>query len=151
MLINCVKTCLLNLMSYMTTLLTYSIYARSFLVTCNEFHWLSCSTPNNVHERWKKGVKLSLCFSWAPLHEGVLRSGGIAPRIPDLGASWRLVVRFTPRPLYPKGKSPWYPLDWRLGGPQSRSGCSGEEKNSQPCQDSNPRSYLSYPSAIIIQ
>jgi hypothetical protein len=27
--------------------------------------------------------------------------------------------------------SPWYPLDRRLGGPQSRSGHGGEEKNSQ--------------------
>jgi hypothetical protein len=34
-----------------------------------------------------------------------------------------------PRPLYPQGKSPWYPLDKRLGGPQSRSGCGGEEEN----------------------
>jgi len=33
---------------------------------------------------------------------------------------------------YPQGKSPWYPLDRRLGGPQSRSGRGGEEKNSQP-------------------
>jgi hypothetical protein len=33
---------------------------------------------------------------------------------------------------YPQGKSPLYPLDRRLGGPQSRSGRSGEEKNSQP-------------------
>jgi len=32
----------------------------------------------------------------------------------------------------PQGKSPWYPLDRRLGGPQSQSRCSGEEKNSQP-------------------
>jgi hypothetical protein len=31
-----------------------------------------------------------------------------------------------------QGKSPWYPLDRRLGGPQSRSGRGGEEKNSQP-------------------
>jgi hypothetical protein len=41
------------------------------------------------------------------------------------------VVSFTTRPLYPQGKSPWYPLDRRLGGPQSRSGRGGEEKNSQ--------------------
>jgi hypothetical protein len=42
------------------------------------------------------------------------------------------VVSFTPWPLYPQGKSPWYPLNRRLGGPQSRSGHSGgEEKNSQ--------------------
>jgi hypothetical protein len=30
------------------------------------------------------------------------------------------------------GKNPQYPLDRRLGGPQSRSGCGGEKKNSQP-------------------
>jgi hypothetical protein len=35
--------------------------------------------------------------------------------------------RFTPR-----GKSLWYPLNRRLGGPQSRSGRGGEEINSQP-------------------
>jgi hypothetical protein len=35
--------------------------------------------------------------------------------------------RFTPRE-----RAPFYPLDRRLGGPQSRSGRGGEEKNSQP-------------------
>jgi hypothetical protein len=30
-----------------------------------------------------------------------------------------------------QGKSPWYPLDRRLVGPQSRSEGGGEEKNSQ--------------------
>jgi hypothetical protein len=34
--------------------------------------------------------------------------------------------RFTPQ-----GMNPWYLLDRMLGGPQSRSGCGGEEKNSQ--------------------
>jgi hypothetical protein len=32
------------------------------------------------------------------------------------------VVSFTPRTLYPLGKSPRYPLDRRLDGPQIRSG-----------------------------
>jgi hypothetical protein len=32
----------------------------------------------------------------------------------------------------PLGKELWYPLDRRLGGPQSRSGPGGKEKNSQP-------------------
>jgi hypothetical protein len=41
------------------------------------------------------------------------------------------VVSFTHRPLYPQEKSHQYPLDRRLGGPQSRSGSGGEEKNSQ--------------------
>jgi len=40
-------------------------------------------------------------------------------------------VRFTSRPLYPQGESPWYPLDRRLGGLQSSSGRGGEEKNTQ--------------------
>jgi hypothetical protein len=37
----------------------------------------------------------------------------------DLGIRWRGVVSFTPRPLYPQGKSPWYPLDRRLDGPRA--------------------------------
>jgi hypothetical protein len=40
-------------------------------------------------------------------------------------------VSFTPRQLYPRGMSPRYPLDRRLGGPQSQSGRGGEEKNFQ--------------------
>jgi hypothetical protein len=60
-------------------------------------------------------------------------SGGIVPCILYAGTRWNWVVSFTPRPLYPKGKSPWYPLDRRLDGPQSHSGHSGgEEKNFQP-------------------
>jgi hypothetical protein len=50
------------------------------------------------------------------------------------GTRWRWVVSFTPRPLYLQGKTPWYPLYRRLGGPQSRSGRGGEEKNSEPPQ-----------------
>jgi hypothetical protein len=42
------------------------------------------------------------------------------------------VVSFTPRLLYLQRKSLWYPLDRRLGEPQSRAGRGGEEKNSQP-------------------
>jgi hypothetical protein len=48
------------------------------------------------------------------------------------------LVSFTPRPLYPQGKSLWYPLDRRLGGPQIRSGHGGEEKNSQPLPGLEP-------------
>jgi hypothetical protein len=42
---------------------------------------------------------------------------------------WRYVVEFTPRPFYSPGKIPWYQLDRRLGGSQSRSGCCGEQKH----------------------
>jgi hypothetical protein len=64
--------------------------------------------------------------------------GCIAPRILDLGTRRRWMVSFSPRPPYPQGKSPYYPLYRRLGGPQSRSGHGGEEKNFSPWQDSNP-------------
>jgi hypothetical protein len=50
----------------------------------------------------------------------------------NLGTRWRWVASFTPQPPYPQGRSPWYPLDRRLGGSRSRSGNGGEEKNSQP-------------------
>jgi hypothetical protein len=32
----------------------------------------------------------------------------------------------------PPGKDPPVPIGYEMGGPQSRSGCGGEEKNSQP-------------------
>jgi hypothetical protein len=38
----------------------------------------------------------------------------------------------------PQGKGPWYPLDRRLYGTQSRSGSGGEEKNSQPPPEIEP-------------
>jgi hypothetical protein len=52
----------------------------------------------------------------------------------------------TPATL-PQGKRPWYPLYSRLGGTQSHSGRSGEEKNSQPRQESNPRTLIFQPVA----
>jgi len=54
-------------------------------------------------------------------HEDVLENGGIASHI-DLGTRWMWAVSFTPRSLHPQGNSSRYPLDRRLGGPQSRSG-----------------------------
>jgi hypothetical protein len=43
------------------------------------------------------------------------------------------VVSFTPPPpgLFTTRESHEYPLDRRLGGPQSRSGVGGEQRNSQ--------------------
>jgi hypothetical protein len=46
-------------------------------------------------------------------------SGSVDPHFHDLGTNWRRIVGFTPRPLYPQGKSPRYPLDRRLWGPRS--------------------------------
>jgi hypothetical protein len=50
------------------------------------------------------------------------------------GGEWSA---FVPAALTP-GKKNWYPFDRRLGGPQSRSGRGGEEKNSQPLQVLKP-------------
>jgi len=41
------------------------------------------------------------------------------------------VISFTPRSLCLQGKSPWYLLDRRLGGPQTSSGHGDEERNSE--------------------
>jgi len=43
----------------------------------------------------------------------------------DLGSRWGWVVSVTPRPRFAPGKGPRYPLDRRLGGPQSWSGHRG--------------------------
>jgi len=48
-------------------------------------------------------------------------SGGIDPRIFYLGTRCRWVVRFMPRPLFSKGKSPSHPLDRRLVEPHGIS------------------------------
>jgi hypothetical protein len=77
--------------------------------------------------KYKVKVKLSLCLTKHYATKTCWGSGGIAPRILELETIWRLVVSFTPQLLYPQGKSPWYPLDRRLGGPQSRSERGGEE------------------------
>jgi hypothetical protein len=65
----------------------------------------------------------------------------------DLGTRWRWVVSYIPRQLYPQGKSPWYPLDRGLGGPQSRSGHGGEEKIPIPRRESNLRTPIVQPVA----
>jgi hypothetical protein len=55
--------------------------------------------------------------------------GGVEVQLHAVLTSALDVVTFTDRPLYLRGKSPRYPLDRRLGEPQSRSECRGTEKN----------------------
>jgi hypothetical protein len=50
----------------------------------------------------------------------------------DLCTRWLWVVRITPRPLYPRGKSPWYPLGRRLSGPRACLYAVGRRKISFP-------------------
>jgi hypothetical protein len=84
----------------------------------------------------KVKVKVSPCFNSAPRYESVLGSGGRYPRIIDLGIRWRLVVRFAVRPLYRQGKSPWYPLYRRLGGPRAGLDAAVRRKISSPYRES---------------
>jgi hypothetical protein len=61
-------------------------------------------------------VKLSLCLTnWALRHEDVWGSGYINPYFLDLGTSWRQVVSFTPRPLYPLEKRPPVDIGCEIG------------------------------------
>jgi hypothetical protein len=64
----------------------------------------------------------------APSHEDVWVSGHKGPRILKLGTGWRGVISFTSRPLYPRGKSPPYLSDNRMGEPQSHLGAVKKTK-----------------------
>jgi hypothetical protein len=113
------------------------------------------SQPNPVRPidpylpKVKVKVKSSLYFNWAPRHEGVLESGGTAPRILDPDTRWRRVVsftstgRFTSREIAPG-------IHWIGGLVGPRTGLDTMEKRKipSPCRDSNPRSSSPQPSAI---
>jgi hypothetical protein len=63
-------------------------------------------------------------------HHEMKTYGGVkyGSRVLNLGTGWRTVVGFIFLSFYPRGYSPRYPLDRRLGGPQSRSGRYEDEK-----------------------
>jgi hypothetical protein len=52
----------------------------------------------------------------------LIKNHAIKSKRSDLGTRWKLVVRFTPPPLYPRGEP-------SLRGLQSRFGRYGEQKN----------------------
>jgi hypothetical protein len=84
----------------------------------------------------------------APRHEGVLVEWSYSSTysltsVLD-GDEWSASL---PGRFIPRVKSPLYPLDRRLGGPQSRSGRGGEGKNSQPCRESNTDHPIVQPAA----
>jgi hypothetical protein len=57
------------------------------------------------------------------------------------------VVSFTLRPLYPQGKSPWHPLDRRLGGPRAVLDAVVKREIPSPRRESNPRTSIVQPVA----
>jgi len=107
------------------------------------FYLLFCMDMKLGLSQWAKNiklrmvkvkVKLSLCHAMRRIHYLSTTpwrrrgSGGIALCILNLDTRWRSVVNFTSQPFYPWGKSPWYPLDRRLGRHHSLSGRGGKEK-----------------------
>jgi hypothetical protein len=92
---------------------------------------------------WK--VKLSLCLTKHHAMKLYLGNGGIAPRIHNPDDRWRWVVSFTPRSLYPQGKSPWYPPDRRLCGFHSYSEAVVKKKILSCHRESNPKTRSSIP------
>jgi hypothetical protein len=74
-------------------------------------------------------------------------SGDIAPRILDLGTRRRRVVSFTPRPLYPQGKSPWYHWIGGWVGPRAFLDTVVKRKIPSPRWESNPRTPIVQPAA----
>jgi hypothetical protein len=91
---------------------------------------------------WVCGLKINLSLCFLTEHHAIKAYWGVEVWLHsffDLSTRCRWVVSFTLRLLYSQGKSPWNPLDRRLGEPQSRSGCGGEEKNSQPLTGTEPK------------
>jgi hypothetical protein len=60
-----------------------------------------------------------------------MREWRYSSTILDLGTRW-CAVNFRPRPLYPRGKSPWYPLHKRLGGSKNLTPGGIESRSSIP-------------------
>jgi hypothetical protein len=52
-----------------------------------------------------------------------------------------------PWPLYPQGKSPWYPLDRKLGGPRAILDAVVKKKIPSSCRETNPRTPIVQPVA----
>jgi hypothetical protein len=102
---------------------TWQIQLRRNVQRKENIHW----SLNFKRKKEGKAVPVLYWLSTMPWrHIGEWRYNST---ILYLGTRWRLLVSFTPLPLYPRGKSPRYPLDRRLGGPQSLSGHCGVENN----------------------
>jgi hypothetical protein len=77
-------------------------------------------------------------------------SRGAAPLIFNLGIRWRHVVSLTLLLLYSWGKNPQYPLNRKLGGPQTWSGHFGEEKSLLPLLGIEPWIVQAHSLVIIL-
>jgi len=94
--------------------------------------------PMSLHAKFNKFVEIELSMCVMKAYRG---SRIIAALIPNLGTRWMWVAIFTPRlPTRNKRTLIPCPLNSRLVGPQSWSGCFWEENKIRcPCWESNPR------------
>jgi hypothetical protein len=113
----------------------YVVSGRYLTWTCTENQQFSAHHPSSkiiLHNL----SKLDGLWNWYSIvnqpttYRG---SGGIVPRIFNSGTIWRLSGHLHAPAALPRGKSPRYRLDRRLGGPQSRCGHGGEETGSHHC------------------
>jgi hypothetical protein len=61
------------------------------------------------------------------------------------------VISFKPRPLYPQGKSPWYPLDRRWVGPRAVLDTVVKRKIPSPHRESKTRTTIVQPIATLTE
>jgi hypothetical protein len=109
-----------RVMAAKLTRLTHKIAIQLHLVA------ESCTICSSRSKRLVRKLLNTPFYYWQP------------PAFFYLSTRWRWMVSFMPRPLYSQGKSPWYSLDRRLYGPQSRLGRGDEQKNSQPLPGLEP-------------
>jgi hypothetical protein len=91
------------------------IFILNFQLT---FHWC----PYNIKG---KGRTVCMLNELSTMPWGRMEEWKYSSTILDLDTRWRWGDSFAPQPLYPWGESPQYPLNRRLGGPQSWSRCYG--------------------------
>jgi hypothetical protein len=84
-------------------------------------------------------VKLSLCLTKHHAMKTYYRSGGIAPRILDLGSRWRWVVSFTPGRFTPRERAPGTHWIGAWVGPRTVLDAVVKRKILSHRRESNPR------------
>jgi hypothetical protein len=86
-----------------------------------------------------KNVKAVLVLNYlSPMPWWHMGEWRYSSTILDLSTRWWWVVSFMSMSLYHQGNIPRYPLDRRLSGPQSWSGCCGVEKHLLPLSGIEP-------------
>jgi hypothetical protein len=129
-----VAWCLVKHRDIFNTFFVYLTSKNVVASTVHGLHSIFCLSITGLRKRFPFLPRIFSINTCASTEHHAMNaywgSGGMAPRVLDLCTRWRWVISFTPRPLYLQGKSPWYPLDRRLGGTQNRSRRGGEEENS---------------------